>query len=175
MCTTSHSLNYMNSGSRLNSSSELDRGLDFGSKKRGPKKSREIREKSTRREGEVMELFVYMLRPPRSFARSAARGRCGSAFRHEYVRPKTACHSLCLSAQLPSEDVQRTSVEIGNHRNALLRHKGRVDQVEEIMPVPQEGASLRTGACNRAEHQRGGGMTHFVFPSHSRNRRIASC
>ena len=101
-----------------------------------------------------MELFVCLLRPPRSFARSAARGRCRSAFRHEYVRPKTACHSLCLSAQLPSEDVQRTSVEIGNHRNALLRHKGRVNQVEVAMSLVQEGASLRTGACNRAEHQR---------------------
>ena len=70
---------------------------------------------------------------------------------------------------------KRTSVEIGNHRNALLRHKGRVNQVEEIIPVPQEGASLRTGACNRAEHQRRGGMTHFDFPFHSRNRCIASC
>ena len=101
-----------------------------------------------------MEHLVCLLRPPRSFARSAARGRCRSAFRHEYVRPKTACHSLCLSAQLPSEDVQRTSVEIGNHRNALLRHKGRVNQVEVAMSLVQEGASLRTGACNRAEHQR---------------------
>ena len=101
-----------------------------------------------------MELFVCLLRPPRSFARSAARGRCRSAFRHEYVRPKTARHSLCLSAQLPSEDVQRTSVEIGNHRNTLLRHKGRVNQVEVAMSLVQEGASLRTGACNRAEHQR---------------------
>ena len=99
-------------------------------------------------------LLVCLLRPPRSFARSAARGRCRSAFRHEYVRPKTACHSLCLSAQLPSEDVQRTSVEIGNHRNTLLRHKGRVNQVEVAMSLVQEGASLRTGACNRAEHQR---------------------
>ena len=40
---------------------------DLG-KKRGPKKSREIREKSTRREGEAMELFVCLLRPPRYVA-----------------------------------------------------------------------------------------------------------